>query len=59
MGEVIRIAAEEARQSAAGARAVLQEMKDMARRVRIATEKQEAAVEDFRRWAQDRQQEHG
>jgi hypothetical protein len=33
-------------------------MKDMARRVRLATEKQEAAVEEFRKWVNDRQREH-
>jgi hypothetical protein len=58
MSETVRRAAEEARQSAADARAVLKDMKDMARRVRLATEKQEAAVEEFRRWVHDRQREH-
>jgi len=36
---------------------VLQEMKEMARRVRVATEKQEAAVDEFRRWMHERKLE--
>jgi hypothetical protein len=34
-------------------------MKEMAQRVRAATEKQEAAVEDFRRWVHERKLEQG